>query len=1582
MSCFHAMGRRVVGPYFRGRSDLHYQLTWLPFLLPASLPACCIPPEPPLGPPRYIAPGQARRPSCGLVWLPPRSVMDNQSSPAVSPSAAACARLDDSFGPHAGACRGGFDFTLLFEETILTILPLGLLLLVLPLRVGYLWNRTKKVTPDSHLAAVKISAWIALGALQLTALILWSTKSAVRTRTSLTAALLGPLSTLALSLLSYVEHSRNVRPSSLLNTYLFATLLFDIAHARTLWLRATDDLTLVLAYVSVTAVATKAIVLVLEAVEKRRLLRPEYRVYGPEATASVYNRSFFWWLNPLFRLGFRRVLDVDDLFALDKHVQASYEHNRFRAAWATVAQRSPYALLKTSFRVLKWPVLQTIPPRAALTALIFCQPFLINRAIKLSEEPITNETTQHGYGLIGAYLLVYVGIAVAMGQYQHRTYRTIAMARAGLISMLYRKTGTLSLQNIDPASSMTLMSADMERIVHGWQTMHEIWSNAAEVGIAIYLLERQLGIACVVPVGLSILSLLGSLVAMNFIVSRQAMWLQAIERRISATSSMLNSMKGVKMCGLKDTLLNSIQKLRVDELRISKKFRKLIIWNMVFAYVTQVFAPVLTFTIFSVRAKNSGDETLDTARVFTSLSLFALLSEPLASLVMSLATFLGAVGSFQRIQEFLTAEEREDSRNTGAGGELAADTVSGTVSYRIGEKPAADAIEISGKADFGWNSLDSESGSEKAPLLREIELSVPWRKLTVVVGPVGCGKSTLLQAVLGEVPVLGGGQVKLGSTSVSYCAQDPWHMNGTIREAIVGVSDYDEMWYARVVRACALRRDFRQLPCGDSTRIGSGGIALSGGQSQRIALARAVYARREIVLLDDIFSGLDSSTENHVFHSLLGRKGLLTELKSTVLLVSSSAKRLPYADHIVCLNGQGEITAQGTFGDLNNAGGYVASFNLPRADWAGVPGEEFDDITDVDTESMTTRKKESGSGTSLTSSSEPAGSGNGQAPDDLSGTGRQTGDVQTYVFYIKSVGWVAALIFVLSITLFVFSISFPSVWVQWWAADNEVRPNDRLGYWIGIYAMFGGAAIICLFISCWSMIITMVPRSGEKFHFALLKTVLSAPMSFFVNTDSGETMNRFSQDLQLIDMELPIAALNTFTTFILCIAQMALIGVGSVYAAVSFPIVLISLYFIQKFYLRTSRQVRLMDIEAKAPLYSLFEESLRGLATIRAFAWQDKLEEKNHVLLDRSQRPFYLMFAIQRWLTLVLDLLVAAVAILLIVLVVELRGTVAAGGVGLALLNVIQFSQNVKLLVTFWTTLETQIGSVARIKGFTTTTVSEDLPGEDQQPPKGWPANGAIEFDNLSASYNSSGDDLVLKGVSLSIKAGEKIAVCGRTGSGKTSLIMSLFRMVDSLPVGSIRVDGVDLATLPRQEVRQRIVGVPQHPFLLKGSVRLNADPLGVAKSDDAIIAALQSCQVMDIIARNPQGLDADIDELNLSVGQRQLFCLARAMLRPSSILVLDEATSSIDGKTEEIIQRLIRKKFSNHTIIAVAHRLDTIMDFDKVAVLDGGKLVEFDSPYALLEVPGSAFGKLYNQMAESEEEELMAESEKRVAKI
>jgi ABC-type multidrug transport system fused ATPase/permease subunit len=349
--------------------------------------------------------------------------------------------------------------------------------------------------------------------------------------------------------------------------------------------------------------------------------------------------------------------------------------------------------------------------------------------------------------------------------------------------------------------------------------------------------------------------------------------------------------------------------------------------------------------------------------------------------------------------------------------------------------------------------------------------------------------------------------------------------------------------------------------------------------------------------------------------------------------------------------------------------------------------------------------------------------------------GRRSGDVAIYMYYIRAIGWIPTMVFVLAICAYIFCQAFPSIWLNWWAAANAREPFTKLGYYLGIYAMLGGLSIIFLVLSTWQMIVTMVPLSGNSFHQSLLDTILNAPMSFFAATDTGTTINRFSQDLQLIDMDLPLSALNTFATFVLCIAEMILIAVGSYYTAIAFPFLLATLWVVQHTYLRTSRQLRFMDLEAKSPLYALFTESVTGLATLRAFGWRDALEKRHHELLDRSQRPFYLLYAVQRWLTLVLDMIVTVIAVLVVVLVTQLRGVLPAGLIGVALVNIIQFSQHLKLLMTFWTTLETHIGAISRIKSFTTDTVSEHEPQEIEQPPSVWPSKGTIVFDQVWAGY-------------------------------------------------------------------------------------------------------------------------------------------------------------------------------------------------------------------------------------------------------
>ncbi len=978
---------------------------------------------------------------------------------------------------------------------------------------------------------------------------------------------------------------------------------------------------------------------------------------------------------------------------------------------------------------------------------------------------------------------------------------------------------------------------------------------------------------------------------MNLVVQRQALWLEAIERRISATTKMLGSMKRIKMCGLADILFDNLHSLRVQELEISKRFRRLLIGSMFFAYTTPVIAPVLTFTVFSlVSLRSNGDSTLDTSKVFTSLSLFALLAQPLSSLIMAMNAFAGSLGCFDRIQVFLETPEHEDKRikpfeYASDNGQSSQSDTSASDSLKWSEKssqsriaPAKDKIILSlpgsntdaiyvEEGSYGWD-LEDEA------LLSSIQMKIPQGKLTMIVGPVGCGKTTLLKALLGEVPALSG-TIKLFSGDVSYCDQSPFHMNGTIRNSITAFSEYDERWYNTILEACALDEDLRQMPLGDQTQIGSKGIALSGGQSQRLALARAAYSRHELCILDDVLSGLDMDTEQRVFHSLLGQNGLLRHQGATTILASSSSKRLPFADHIVVLNEEGRIAEQGSFRELNAMGGYVASFELQPADWT-VRSTEMTNLDQVLAMATTSKLVYP----TLPPSKESASTVEFEA-------NKRTGDLAIYAYYAKSVGWFAVVTFIVAMCAYVFCISFPQVWLGWWANANAQHPNQKLGYYLGIYAMLGVMGLVSLIISCWQIIITMVPQSGENFHHRLLKTVLAAPLTFFSTTDTGITLNRFSQDLQLIDMDLPLSALNFVAAFILCVAQIILIGVSSIYAAISFPVCFLFVYLIQKFYLRTSRQLRFLDLEAKSPLYSIFSETIAGLTTVRAFGWQRSLEAKNRHLLDQSQRPFYLLFAVQHWLQLVLDLLVGALAVMLMSLITGLRGVLSGTYVGIALLNVILFGQHLKLVLQYWTMLETHIGAVSRIRNFTSTTEPEDTSQETTTLPPDWPAQGAIEFNSITAGYDSN--RAVLKDLTLSIRGGEKIGICGRTGSGKSSLILTLFRMLE-LRAGSITVDGIDLNTIPRHEVRSRIIGLPQDIFLLNGSVRLNIDPYGRA-TDKAMVTALQDVRLWDGIHAKG-GLDADIEAVNLSHGQKQLLCLAQALLRQSSILVLDEATS------------------------------------------------------------------------------------------
>jgi ABC-type multidrug transport system fused ATPase/permease subunit len=458
--------------------------------------------------------------------------------------------------------------------------------------------------------------------------------------------------------------------------------------------------------------------------------------------------------------------------------------------------------------------------------------------------------------------------------------------------------------------------------------------------------------------------------------------------------------------------------------------------------------------------------------------------------------------------------------------------------------------------------------------------------------------------------------------------------------------------------------------------------------------------------------------------------------------------------------------------------------------------------------------------------------------------------------------------------------------------------------------------------------------------------------------------------MALVDSELPSSYADFILAFIDCgfgLALMAASGTG--YFAATIPVVLAALYGIQKYYLRTSRQLRILDLEEKAPLYTLFGETAAGLASVRAFGWTEKFAQRNLELLDRSQRPFYLLWCIQRWLGIVLDLLVTVLITILMVIIVVKRQSIEPGLVGLGLLSTVNLSSSLTNLVRQWTLLETSIGAISRLREFAKSTVSEHKGWEVDAVSPQWPEKGRVDFTRFEASY-SADSVMVLKDVDLDIHHGEKVGICGRSGAGKSSVLGSLLHLLE-FRSGQIQIDGVDISRVPRETLRGRLNVIPQEPWwITTESVRFNMDPWAATDTglrtpgdshdrDELFISALAQCQIWSVI-QEKGGLDAIMTLEFLSHGQRQLFCLARALVRKSKVVVLDEVSASVDVKTDELMQRIIREEFTDCTVIAVAHRLNTIVDFDRVVVLGKGEIVEVGIPSELLQKQGSAFKGLY----------------------
>ncbi|KAF6832441.1 hypothetical protein CPLU01_06124 [Colletotrichum plurivorum] len=1221
---------------------------------------------------------------------------------------------------------------------------------------------------------------------------------------------------LAAATLSFTEHSKSVGHSLLLSAFLILSTIFDAVRLRTLWLKSVG---VPIVSLSTASLALKLGILVLEEQSKRRWIIGDKDAWSSEETAGLSNRIGFYWLNVLFLKGYSSALSIAKLPIIDSQLLSESLWERIGHSWNTAKTRGTLA----------------------------------------------------SYGLIGAYGLVYLCIAAVTAGFQHLVYRYVTMMRGCLVLLIYQKTTSISVVAAEDAAAVTLMSTDIERIVNGMSKIHESWSTLLQMAVALALLYRQLGVVFIAPLGLFLLCAFGAGYLSGSAGTFQASWMTAIQKRVAVTSSVLGSTKGVKLSGLSDKMFQFIQGLRLKEIASASRFRTMLLFIVTLSHAPGSISPVVTFGAYTAIAQR--DHTaLDSNRIFASLALLNLITQPLNELFAHMPNIMAEIACFGRVQAFLLSPDT--SANAGAG--QSEGSQSGCSTHPDTEKqpslpvtPVMDdlvttkhAIEIR-QAKFGWKA-DAEA------TLSDVSLNIPRGKLTMIIGPVASGKSTLLKAILGETP--------------------------TLRRNVTGFSHFEASWYTTVIRACALEDDIATFPKENQVIIGSKVVALSGGQKQRVAIARAVYSRRDIAIFDDVFSGLDFETHNRVFNNIFG----------------TSVHILPKADYVIALEGTGKIACHGTFDELNKQSGYVNKFGLVAKE---------DEINQEAT------------GDDGKAGFEPAKK-NKASESSVDEDTQRLGDRSVYKYYFQATGYRSVAVFVILQIIWVFLTKFPEIWLSWWGEANNRHPNQDTGKYMGVYTALQVCSLIALAITCWHTVLGMAVTSGIKLHWILLERALGAPMYFISTTDTGSIVNRFSQDIQLIDAELPISLLNVAANGLMCIAQALMIIPASYQLIAAFHFLFGVLWLIQRFYLRTSRQLRFLDLDAKTPMYSQLLETLSGLSTIRAFARQKDLTLLMRERLDASQKPMYLLYSIQRWLTLVLDLTVAAPAIVLVLVAVALRGRVGAGFAGVALYNIMGLSSAMKAAVTVWTILETSIGAVARVKTFAEQTPRENKPQESQIPPASWPENGAITFENVTASY-SEGLEPVLSGVSFTISPGQKVGICGRSGSCKSSLLLTLLRLIDCSE-GRILID---TSTMPRELLRQRLNALPQEPPFFSGSIRDNCDPQGAA-SDEDIIEALRTVGLWKVI-EGKGGLIAEFTDDFFSHGQKQVFCLARGILYPSKTVVMDEATSSVDVDTEKNMIEVVRSRFGNATVISVAHRLDTILDFDMILVLDKGKIIE-----------------------------------------
>lgn len=1241
----------------------------------------------------------------------------------------------------------------------------------------------------------------------------------------------------------------------------------------------------------------------------------------PFAGAGFLARVSFWWLNPLMKKGYGKPLEENDIPHLGEEDRAESCYSLFMEKLNSRKQRN-----QMGSTLILWTIVSCHQKEILVTGffallkvlMISSGPVLVKEFIDVSsgEEAFRNEGYLLALGLFLAKLLE----SVSQRQWYFRTRRLGLQIRSLLSAVIFKKQLKLSSSARLVHSSgeiMNYVTVDAYRIGEFPFWFHQTWSTSFQLCIALVILYNSVGLATISAMLVIILTVACNAPLAKLQHKFQSKLMAAQDERLKAMSEALVYMRVLKLYAWETHFKKAIGGLREAECTWLSAFQLRRAYNSFLFWASPVLVSAATFsTCYLLHIP------LNAGNVFTFVATLRLVQDPIRQIPDVTGVVIQAKVAFTRIINFLDAPELQN----------------GHVRNKYSAKLKQPIIVKS--ASFSWDQ------NSVKPTLRNVSLYVEVEQKVAVCGEVGSGKSTLLAAILGEIPKMDGMVQVCGK--IAYVSQNAWIQSGTVQDNILFGSLMDKKRYQETLEKCSLVKDIEMLPFGDLTEIGERGVNLSGGQKQRLQLARALYQDADIYLLDDPFSAVDAHTASSLFNEYV----MEALSAKTVLLVTHQVDFLPAFDSILLMS-EGKVLCAGSYQELLESCKEFQDLVDAHKDTVG--SETLDQIAFQNKKKTSTREINKAHSIKRPMTTEALGVGQLIKKEE-----RETGDtdLKPYLQYVNQ--GKGLLYFSLAVLCHVIFVA-GQISQNSWMAANVQNPQVSMLRLISVYLEIGlSTAIFLLFRSLF--IVTLGMQSSKSLFAQLLNSLFRAPMSFFDSTPLGRILSRVSSDLSIVDLDVPFSLIFSFSATINVFSNLGVLAfITWQVLFVAIPLVYITIR-LQKYYFASAKELMRINGTTKSILANHLSEALSGTITIRAFEEEDRFFAKSLELIDKNASPFFHSFAANEWLIQRLETMSAAIlsssALAMLLLP---PGTLNSGFIGMALSYGLSLNMSLVFSIQNQCTLANYIISVERLSQYMY--VSSEAPEviEGNRPAPSWPSVGRVEIERLQIRYRPR-SPLVLQGISCTFEGAQKIGIVGRTGSGKTTLVGALFRLVEP-DGGRIVIDGLDISTIGLHDLRYRIGIIPQDPTLFSGSVRYNLDPLG-QYTDQKLWEVLDKCQLRETVLEKEKGLDSLVveDGSNWSMGQRQLFCLGRALLKRSRILVLDEATASIDNATDAILQKTIRSEFAECTVITVAHRIPTVMDCTMVLTISDGKLVEYDEPMKLMRIEGSLFGELVKE--------------------